>query len=358
MGNGFEAPLVSVIVPIYNGEDFLERCIESILVQKYKNIQVILIDDGSEDKSKEIIEKYKCIDNRITPIYKSNTGVSDSRNVGIQQAAGEWITFIDADDYIEKDMIYQLVRVAERENPSIIISEYFSLEPNNEMKKKFFNYSGVHLVEESEVINIVKNCIDPHAYGVINVETNVGVPWGKLYKRDFLFKNNIFFDKRLSNMEDTLFNIEAFLKAERIVYISTPFYHYRIRNGSSVRQHDEKYTRNCAIFCEEVNNISEEYNIRDELEQAMKYKRFCLFYECIRKSILRKRCCLKEKVIGISVLSKDCTFNGTFQKDICKWYSKAQVLYSLLVSFKMYKTLYYIMLQLDNIKKRKKERYR
>ena len=111
--------LISVIVPIYNVESYLEQCIKSIINQTYKNIEIILIDDGSTDKSPKICDKYKQKDSRIIVVHKQNTGVSATRNIGLELSKGKWIAFVDSDDWIEKEYLEELLLNAKKEKADI-----------------------------------------------------------------------------------------------------------------------------------------------------------------------------------------------------------------------------------------------
>lgn len=354
MINNLIKPLVSVIVPVYNSEEYLDECVNSIITQSYRNIEIVIVDDGSTDNSKNIIERYSEIDNRIITFYKSNTGVSDTRNVGISLSHGDWLLFVDADDYIETNMILNIIEHLTGNDSPIIITDFFSLVNDKNLVKHFFDYDETHIFRGNELINIIKSCIDPHAYGVVLKETNVGVPWGKLYNKNYLIENNCYFDYRLTNMEDTLFNVLAFLKTNSVMYIPIPYYHYRIRHNSSVLKPDGYYIKNCKIFCEEINKLIIQFDLKDKLDEVMKYKRFCLFFECIRKSIIPLNCTKSEKLVCIAELSRDNILNGSFQENILKWYSKTQILYSILVSLKMYGALYNLLNLFSFIKKRAK----
>jgi len=128
---------VSIIVPIYNAEETLDRCIKSLINQTYKNIEIILINDGSTDNSYKICEKYKKKDKRISFFSKKNTGVSDTRNYGYKNSNGDYIMFADADDYMETNMVDKMLSVLEKEKASLTCCIYF--DNNKEAQKKLEN---------------------------------------------------------------------------------------------------------------------------------------------------------------------------------------------------------------------------
>ena len=118
-------PAVSIIVPVYNGEKTLERCVDSVLKQEYKDFELFLINDGSSDKTREICERYAAADDRVLVIHKENSGVSESRNMAIAQAHGEYLQFLDCDDWITPDATKLLVRAAKEEQADLVIADFY-----------------------------------------------------------------------------------------------------------------------------------------------------------------------------------------------------------------------------------------
>ena len=183
--------LVSIIVPIYNSEQYLERCINSLIKQTYKNIEIILIDDGSKDSSLSIIEKYAKQDCRIVYISKENSGVSSSRNDGIKIAKGKYISFVDSDDYIESNMIEDMYKALVEQNVDIVRC---SVKENNENISTIFANKKVDL----------KNNINSILYSYLTPKNNIpGYCWTLLIKKEKIE----FFDTNLKYMEDTDFLI-------------------------------------------------------------------------------------------------------------------------------------------------------
>lgn len=171
--------LISVIVPIYNVEKYLNKCIESIINQSYSNLEIILVDDGSKDSSGIMCDSYILKDKRIKVIHKENGGLSDARNVGLDKAKGEYIVFIDSDDWIDEKMIEILYNIIKKNNSDISICDYF-LAYNEEIQTQ---------KEDIEIINLsnieaLKTIYDKDL-GVCMI-----VAWNKLYKRN-LFKDDI-----------------------------------------------------------------------------------------------------------------------------------------------------------------------
>ena len=171
--------LISIVVPIYKVEKFLPICIESIINQSYRNLELILADAGSRDSCPSICEKYKQMDSRIKVIHKKNGGLSDARNSGLKIAEGKWITFIDSDDYIGTDFLKELYKVGMLNGADISICDYCTVLDNNGQEKRS--------LEELEFSNIecLESMYHPKIHGM------EFVAWGKLYKTTLFKKNSI-----------------------------------------------------------------------------------------------------------------------------------------------------------------------
>lgn len=227
-------PLISVIVPIYNVEEYLDMCIKSILNQTYENLEIILVDDGSPDKCGIICDKYEKKDTRISVIHKKNGGLSDARNHGLKRATGEFIYFIDSDDFIEKDTLEHMMNNLNSTNSDISICGRYYLYGSEIVLKQRQN---IFLELDSEQAINKMNLI-----GYYDVAS-----WDKLYKRD-LFENIQFLKGELS--EDWFVTYKLFDRAKKIIYDSTPKYYYRQRSGSIT--HKKSINYNPIIASKEV----------------------------------------------------------------------------------------------------------
>lgn len=236
--------LISIIIPIYNAEEYIEECIDSIIQQSYKNWELILVNDGSTDNSFTICKKYSLNYQNINTYNKTNEGVSIARNYGISKAKGKWITFIDSDDYISKDYLNQLCenlecdmiiggyRIFGYENKTIKPTDYhsFSIVPNN------FIYIDVY--ENNPNINILYHIC------------------GKLYKIDIINKNNIYFNKEMKLGEDTCFNIEYISYCNNLCIIPYAGYFYRKNDYQIKRTMDYcTYSKHLSLFSKSVDNL-------------------------------------------------------------------------------------------------------
>lgn len=223
---------VSVIVPIYNSAATLSRCVESILSQDYENLEVILVNDSSLDSSLEICEKFKEKDSRVIVINKENFGVSAARNSGLSIASGEFIQFVDADDYINLDMTRCLVDSIEKSSADFVICGYNRVSNGEFIKKSPSNFYSNNLIT-------FKDCFERLYNGAF-----FNAPWNKLYRRD---KIKTLFDESLFIGEDLLFNLSYASNCDKIVVISDALYNYDVslQNGLA-SQYDEN------LFCTEI----------------------------------------------------------------------------------------------------------
>lgn len=239
-------PLVSMIVPVYNVQDSVARCLESLCAQTWKNIEIILINDGSRDESYAICESFCQKDPRIVLVDKSNTGVSDTRNCGLSLAQGDYVQFVDSDDYIEPDFTEHLVTAAEAHHADLVISPYWMVIPANSTRMA----AAMENLQENLGIEPEKKPDEIHEYGflpegVYDRDTFAlrlmdmpasffySVLWNKLYRRDILVRNNLQFTSEVRWAEDMVFNLDYLLYAKVCVSISTPGYHY-VQNAQSL----------------------------------------------------------------------------------------------------------------------------
>ncbi|SEA10843.1 Glycosyl transferase family 2 [Pseudobutyrivibrio sp. ACV-2] len=226
--NELVKPYISVIVPIYNVEKYLPECIESIINQTYKKLEIILVDDGSTDSSGDIVDNYKKIDSRIKVVHKSNGGIIGARKVGVDIATGEYITFVDGDDWIEPVMYQEMIELSSDFMPDIITSG---------VKRDY----GKHTVDEFDQCkegyynrDDLENKIYPIAvYTGVFFESGINIHvYNKLFKSALiktLYKN---VDDRINVGEDAAIVYPCVYSANSMMIIHKAFYHYRIRSGS------------------------------------------------------------------------------------------------------------------------------
>ena len=218
-------PTVSIIVPVYNAENYLRRCVDSILTQEYTDFELILVDDGSKDNSASICDEYAATDSRVHVIHKENTGVSDTRNLAISIACGTYLQFLDSDDWITPDATKSFIRAAKEYNCDMVIADFYRVVGERLSHKGDIEEDTV-LSQEEFASHMMENPADFY-YGVL---------WNKLYKREIIEKYNIRMDTSISWCEDFLFNLEYIRHAESFYALQVPVYYYVKRKGSLVSQ--------------------------------------------------------------------------------------------------------------------------
>lgn len=219
--------LISIIVPIFNTEKYLERCLNSIINQTYKNIEVILIDDGSLDNSLKICYKYANIDRRVKVIHQQNSGPSKARNKGLKEVKGEYFICIDSDDWLEKEMIEILYNNLKKNNVDISICNYYiNFETGLQEIKNSINEKNIILTNHKEMYEYL---FSDNMFG--------GYLWNKLIKTSIIKnKDIVLFNEKIMIEEDVLFLIEVIKRCSKICYYPKKFlYHYFQRNNSIVR---------------------------------------------------------------------------------------------------------------------------
>lgn len=270
-------PKVSVIVPIYNVEKYLEKCINSLLSQTLEDIQIILVNDGSKDNSGNIAKEYeKNNKDRVIYVEKENGGLSDARNYGLKYATGDFIAFLDSDDYIEKNAYEEMYNKAIEENADYVECDFIWEFPNKIRVDKQYPYKN-----KKEMLSFVRV-----------------VAWNKLIKRQLIIDNNLEFPKGL-RYEDIEFTYKLIPFVNKFAYVDKPFIHYVQREGSIANVQNERTAEIFTVLDNVIefykkNNIYEEY--RNELEYN--YARYLL---C---SSLKRMCKIKDKTIREKLLTE------------------------------------------------------
>ena len=220
---------VTIIVTAYNIEKYIERCLQSIFKQTYNNIEVFVVDDGSSDTTGIIAEKYCKGKEHYRYIRQENAGVSVARNVGIENASGDFIVFVDGDDYLDPIAIQEYIANIDQDT-DILCSCCHAFTEESTYDDHFFDRT-YHMENMEEKERLFMQLLNGN-YGKPNGKgaTAVGVPWGKLYRRSFLNRYSIRFDPELRRMQDNLFNMYAFYHARKIIYYDKAYYNYRLEH--------------------------------------------------------------------------------------------------------------------------------
>ena len=211
-------PKVSLIIPVYNGEKYLKECINSILIQDFSNFEVICVDDGSNDSTASILNQFSKQDSRVRVFHIENSGVSSARNKGIKEARGNYLAFVDADDTVNQGFIKEIVNIARKQNPDMVIfggSTFPKIQP----------WAESHLNPKERIYT--NDCWR------ILFEENASKPFSfnKIFRKE-LIQNKVFFDKNIKIGEDQAFMFDSIPFCKKIVCIDKKFYNYRIHSNS------------------------------------------------------------------------------------------------------------------------------
>lgn len=337
-------PKVSIIVPVYNAEQYLDRCIESILSQTFSDFELILVDDGSYDNCPAICDNYAAQDKRVKVIHKNNGGVSTARNQGIEIAAGDYLMFIDSDDYVDANMLEIMLNSAD-DFPDYIVTglcmetyEQGELVRRDQYKMPLKKYSVRTLFE---ALN--------NEYALICICS----PCCKLFKKKIIEVNNIRFCEQMSLGEDTYFNLDYFEHCNLIISINREFYHYVRDNKDSLFS---KYHSNSLLVHEKVYDKMRNLIYKKECSEICKRDfeemYFNMLVSCIiqdfknadKTSIKFRKSNIKKVITNEHIIRnlKHYKFNGIKQKVIHKVVSlgNANLIYLM---FKIYYNSYFKM---------------
>lgn len=232
---------VSIIVPIYNVEEYISNCINSIINQTYKNIEIILVNDGSPDNSKSICEYYKKRDERVIIVNKENGGLSSARNEGIKVASGDYIMFVDGDDWIDLNCVEECIKALDNDT-EVILFPYIREYKNKSIKNEIFESDKINFCNNEVRENILKRL-----FGIQNKELrkpdrleDLSTAWGKLYKKSVI-DGKEFVDTKIIGTEDAWFNINVFINVNSAKFIKYTYYHYYKENETSLTKKYNPY---------------------------------------------------------------------------------------------------------------------
>ena len=239
--------LISVIIPVYNVNNYLRKCLQSIINQSYKNLEIIIIDDGSSDGSSEICDEFLSKDKRIKVIHKKNEGVSIARNIGISIAKGKYIGFVDSDDYIERNMYEILYNNLIRYNSDISMCNYYIEKDGKKTYKKHIDIKNILVIDDKIQF-----------YKYLNENYYKGFLWNKLFKKE-LFNNNEL-DSQIHMCEDLLILARIAEKSKRYCFTTTCLYNYVLRKNSAYNSNINYKHLTALKAYEEIITIIKKYN--------------------------------------------------------------------------------------------------
>ncbi|WP_026558788.1 glycosyltransferase family 2 protein [Bacillus sp. J37] len=252
-------PKVSVIVPVYNSENYISACIESILNQTYSKLEIIIVNDGSIDKSEQIIIEYLEKDNRIIYLYQENNGPSEARNKGILSSTGDYLVFIDSDDTVDKRYIEYLLKETIKLDADLVCCGYI-------------DYSKYGVKNHTD-FNINEN-VSLHAFMEMVCKGTGGVLWGKIFKSEIIVKNNLKMDGNLFMSEDLVFVLQYVSHCKVFAAVQEYLYNYnRLNQGSISSNISINYINNHIIVCEYLEEIFRSVKLDEHICEKIIVKR-------------------------------------------------------------------------------------
>lgn len=257
-------PKVSIIIPVYNAQEYLQKCIDSVLSQSFSDIEVVLVDDGSKDDSGKICDEYASKDSRVNVVHQANAGVSAARNKGIELASGEWIMFVDSDDFITIDAVGKMISQATKTECQNVIANFFE-----DGKTLTGNVVEFALSEYRD--DFWGGCIaGPDMFGSVYPEKvrqlpYLGTPCAKLFLRKTVIENNIRFPLDVRFGEDSIFNMYVFKYVEKVVFVDEPVYVYRKHEGSLCTGNIDKKADEYTAYVNKTEIVLEEFKVENGL---------------------------------------------------------------------------------------------
>ena len=352
-------PLISIIVPVYNAEKTVARCVKSILTQTYQPIELILVDDGSTDNSLAICDELRRDVDCIKVLHQSNHGVSAARNNGIRHASGSLLCFVDADDMLDKKMLTTLVsKMSESDDIDIISCCCYANSSDHKVLNRFYSSNKTFDRTFENKKELYFQLLDT-AYGQPQDEvyTGIGVPWGKLYKRKLFVDHGILFDESLTHYEDNFLNFQLFSKAKKIIYINLPLYYYSTNHITTVLS---QYDRAIVQSYVKVSLLRYEYADQNGFFKHQEFRELCAKQtaELMNISVFLMIFDEKRRVHKNEVIRDLRWFNEELGAERVLRYMdletmenrKTKLIYKLLVAHR-YSTVYYIMILRGAVKK-------
>jgi glycosyltransferase involved in cell wall biosynthesis len=236
--------LLSIIIPVFNDEKNISRCIDSVLSQTYTDFECLIIDDGSTDKTSSICDEYSKKDSRIKVFHKKNEGISKTRQYGIDHANGEYIYFIDSDDWIESSFVSCMIVIINNNKHDLIFFDYIKNYTNN---KNIYKSQNPFSLDNNLIIKLILE------------KKILSCTWNFLYKKEYIINNKVFFNKKINYGEDTLFILELMLKNPNIFYINKAYYHHFINESSYTRTNLKQKYKDRILFYNCLSDLFHRY---------------------------------------------------------------------------------------------------
>ena len=285
---------VSIILPVYNVEKYIEKCLESVCNQTYSNIEIIVVIDGATDKSAEIAKKYIEKDSRVIIIEQENAGSGPARNNGLNHANGKYVMFVDPDDWIEAEMLEKLMIEVKKYDVDFLTTgasnDYYDKE-GNLIKTELDHFEKLY----TEDVDLIHN-----KYVDLLLEGAAGAPTKKIYKMDIIKKNNICFPD-LRRSQDIVFNYRYYSFIESLIVYDSNYYHYRIEESSFNKKVSNEYFKTVCLIYSDIENLLKNWGVVLEPKKEEEFAQY--FYNSIIYQIsLGKSASVMKDIVNNNVI--------------------------------------------------------
>ena len=271
--------LVSIVIPVYNVEQYLKRCVDSVLKQSYQNMEIILVNDGSTDSSMDICNHYKRVDSRIQVVHKRNGGLASARNAGMRLMKGEYLFFLDSDDWIESETIEELVLVAEKYEVDFVrFRPMYAGWPNHADGSLCDFGTEAGMKEKKYLREDIEREIYPRLIATDNLNMGAIVAaWRSLYRVGFILNNNLFFNENIRYSEDSLFSALLLTKTNSFYYLDGPrYYHYYYNPASITKSFRQDRWESCLRLMDSFEKEFGHYKNYDFTKQLRLQNIYCV----------------------------------------------------------------------------------
>lgn len=302
---------VSVIVPVYNAQKYLARCVESLLAQSYKDLEIILVDDGSTDNSPSLCDEFAKMDSRVKVIHKQNGGAGLARNTGLENATGKYLTFVDSDDYIDNTTVEKCMTAQIEHNADLVMFGRFNQSASGQITPKAVLCDKLCFEGDEVVFDVLS--------GLFTYKMGVGIScWGKMYNAELIKANNIsFYSERELLSEDAFFMLELFAHIKRVALVPQSLYYYCQNENSLSRGYKMGRQALCDNFLVQSSKLCTDLKYPDIVLQNLK-ARYLMYVISGLKRIIRSNLNKKEKSQELKQIFKNQNLHKTLTPDVLR----------------------------------------
>lgn len=346
---------ISIIVPVYNAAEYINKCLDSLIGQTYTNIEIICVNDESKDNSLEILESYAKKDSRVRVISLKNNGVSNARNEALEVAAGDGIVFVDSDDWLEVSACEVAYQEMKRTDADIVMFPYIKEFGTTSEKKRIYSENKIFEGEDLKKLHI--RFAGPMKNELKSPENSDALctVWGKLYKKEVIEGIEFYDIRKIGSFEDGLFNLNVFGRVKKVSYINKYLYHYRKNNTSSLttgyKPNLLSYRQN---IYEQINKYIRENSLDKTYERALKNR---IVFEIIYLGLnefSNKECSVFERVKNIKNIINAKSYRQAAKKFTLKTLPIHWKIFFTFAKYNCAQGIYYMIALIKIIRKRRR----